>query len=58
MKIMLKFLQPIFYLFFKSPLAGAQTTLNCIFIDYEKLISGGWLLCKLQIKQYLQISNG
>ena len=33
---------PIKILFFKSNFMGAQTILNCCFIDYEDLINGGY----------------
>lgn len=48
MKFFVKFLWPLLYIFSKSTLAGAQTSLHCSYMDYEDLISGGYYAnCKL-----------
>lgn len=50
LKFLMKFLQPFLYLFAKTTLAGAQTTLHCCYIDYEEFISGGYYSnCKLTV---------
>ena len=33
---------PIYWFFSKSPLGGAQTTLTCVYEDFEKLVNGAY----------------
>jgi NAD(P)-dependent dehydrogenase (short-subunit alcohol dehydrogenase family) len=48
MKFFVKILTPLLFLFSKSTLAGSQTSLHCTYMEYEKLISGGYYSdCKL-----------
>jgi len=40
--------RPFFWAFFKNKEEGAQTTLHCVFEDYEKLVSGAYYAdCKV-----------
>lgn len=42
MKFLIILATPIFYIFCKGPLEGAQTTLHLAYINYEEFISGGY----------------
>jgi len=45
---LLKIVHPIFVIFTKSPLEGAQTTLSLLFLPKDKLQNGGYYSdCKL-----------
>ena len=41
-KVMMKVGYPVFWLVSKSEMEGAQTTLNCALIPYDKMINGGY----------------
>ena len=41
-KILLMVIYPFLYLTFKSPLAGAQTTLYCTYLEDKEIINGGY----------------
>jgi retinol dehydrogenase-12 len=52
-RLLVKIGRPIRYLFFKDTEHGAQTSLNCALLDWEKLENGGYYSdCKLKGTSY------